>query len=374
MVPHLIGSILICPPIHKSKTTLFELIGPPFHWSPFSLIHPISANPNGPPSHWSPISLVPQLAPTPPPPTPLVPHIIGPFSPAGAPIHKSPPNRLNSLVLHLIGPRMLPFLPCSYWSPISLEPHCNPFYPVLIGPPSHWSPNITLSTLFSLIPHLIGPPIQPWLYSSHWYPISLVPQCNPGYTVLIGPPSHWSPSLTISTLFSLVPHLIDPPMRPWLHSSHWSPISLVPQCDPDYTVLIGPPSHWYPIVTLSTLFSLVPHLVSSTMLPFPPCSHRSPISLVPPIRHWLHKVLIGSPISLVPQCNPGYTALIGPPSHWLPLVTFPTLLSLVPHLIGLISGPKGSVLSTPQILPKYWTHRWRIDINISHGITPIEPS
>ena len=214
------------------------------------------------------------------PPTPisLVPHLIGPFSSAGAPIHKSPPHCLNSLFLHLIGPPMLPFLPCSHWSPISLVPHCNPLYPVLIGPPSHWSPNVTLSTLFSLVPHLIGPPMRPWLHSSHWSPISLVPHCNPFYPVLIGSPSHWSPNVTLSTLFSLVPHLIGPPLWPWLHSSHW-------------------------------------------------CS-----------------------ISLVPQCNPGYTALIGPPSHWLPLVTLPTLLSLVPHLIGPISEPKGSVLSTPQIL------------------------
>ena len=52
----------------------------------------------------------------------------------------------------------------------------------------------------SLVPHLIGPP-------THQSPISLVPQCNPVYIVLIGPPYHWSPSLTLSTLFSLVPPL-----------------------------------------------------------------------------------------------------------------------------------------------------------------------
>ena len=46
------------------------IIGPPSHWSPFSLVTPSSANPNGPPSHWSPISLVP--------------HLIGP------PTHQSP--------------------------------------------------------------------------------------------------------------------------------------------------------------------------------------------------------------------------------------------------------------------------------------------
>ena len=68
------------------------------------------------PFHWFPISLVP--------------HFIG-----------------------LIGP------------PISLVPQSNPFYPVLIGPPSHWSPNVTLVIQFSSVP------------------ISLVPQCNPGYRV-----------------------------------------------------------------------------------------------------------------------------------------------------------------------------------------------
>ena len=156
LVPHLIGPLLIGAPFHKSPTTLFELIGPPSHWSPFSLVHPFSAHPNGPPSHWSPISLVP--------------HPIGPFSPAGPPIHKSPPHCLNSM------------------APFSLVPPCNPFYPVLIGPP-----------------------MRPWLHSSHWSPISLVPPCNPGYRVLIGPPSHWSPNVTLSTLFSLVPHLIGPP-------------------------------------------------------------------------------------------------------------------------------------------------------------------
>ena len=113
----------ISPPIHKSPTTLFELIGPPSHWSPFSLVHPFSANPNGPPSHRSAISLVPQLAPTHRPfhwpPISLVPHPIGPFALAGPPIHKSPPHCLNSM------------------APFSLVPPCNPFYPVLICPPSH---------------------------------------------------------------------------------------------------------------------------------------------------------------------------------------------------------------------------------------------
>ena len=145
LVPHLIGPLLICAPIHKSPTTLFELIGPPSHWSPFSLVHPFSANPNGPPSHWSPISLVPQLAPTHRPfqwsPISLVPHPIGPFSPAGPPIHKSPPHCLNSM------------------APFSLVPPYNPLYPVLIGPPSHRSHNVTLVIQFSLVPHLISPPM-----------------------------------------------------------------------------------------------------------------------------------------------------------------------------------------------------------------------
>ena len=147
----------------------------------------------GPPSHWSPISLVPQLAPTHRPfqwsPISLVPHPIGPFSPAGPPIHKSPPHCLNSM------------------APFSLVTPCNPFYPVLIGPPSHRSHNVTLVIQFSLVPHLISPPNVILVTQ-----FSLVPQCNPGYRVLIGPPSHWSPNVTLSTLFSLVPHLIGPPV------------------------------------------------------------------------------------------------------------------------------------------------------------------
>ena len=107
-------------------------------------------------------------------------------------------------------------------------PQSNPFYPVLIGP------------------HFIGPPLRPWLHSSHWSPISLVSQCDPGYTVLIGPPSHWSPSLTLVIQFSLVPHLIGPPMQPCLYSSHWFTISLVPHSNTSYPVLIGPPSQWSP--------------------------------------------------------------------------------------------------------------------------------
>ena len=41
-----------------------------------------------------------------------------------------------------------------------------------------------------------------------------------------------------------------------------------------------------------------------------------------------------------------------------------------PMADGLFRDPKGR--SYPH--PKYWTHRWRIDINIDHGISPIEPS
>ena len=210
----------------------------------------------GPPSHRFPFSLVPQL-----------------ISP---PSHWSP--QLAPCITHSIGPP-------SHWSPR------------LIGPPSQWPP-------ISLVPHLIGPPMRPWLHSSHWSPISLVPQCNPGYTILISPPSHWSPSRTLSTLFLLVPHLIGPPMRPWLHSSHWS-ISLVPQCDLGYTVLIDSPCHWSPNATQIT-------------------------------------VLIGSPSHWSPQCHPGNSVLTGSPSHWVPgspIATLSTLFSLFPHLTGLPMQP-----------------------------------
>ena len=37
--------------------------------------------------------------------------------------------------------------------------------------------------------------MQPCLYSSHWFPISLVSHSNTSYPVLIGPPSQWSPKL-----------------------------------------------------------------------------------------------------------------------------------------------------------------------------------
>ena len=104
----------------------------------------------------------------------------------------------------------------------SLVPH-------LIGPPSHrspshWSPN-------SLVPQ--------YIIGVHWYPISLVPNITGPLFIphpIIGQ-SQWSP-------ISLVPHLIGSP-------SHWSPNSSVP------------PSHWSPNVTLSALFSLVPHLIGT---------------------------------------------------------------------------------------------------------------
>ena len=37
---------------------------------------------------------------------------------------------------------------------------------------------------------------------------------------------------------------------------------------------------------------------------------------------------------------------------------------------GPFRDPRGRFYPHPQ----YWTHRWRIDINIDHGISPIEPS
>ena len=128
-----------------------------------------------------------------------------------------------------------------------MVPQCNPGYTVLIGPPSHWLPNVILVIHFSLVPHVIGHPMESWLCSSHWSPILLVTQSNPGYTVVIGPQSHWSPNVILVLQFSLVL------------------ISLVTQCNPDYAVLIGPPPHWSPNVTLVLQFSLVPHLISYTM-------------------------------------------------------------------------------------------------------------
>ena len=220
------------------------------HWSPLSLVPHLI----GPLSHWFPIPLVPQLI--------SPPSHCSPISTHASPI---------PFVSHLIGPPRL-IGPPSQWSPISMVPH-------LIGPTSHWSPNATLITQFSLVPHPIGPPMRPWLHSSHWSPIPLVPQCDLGNTVLIGPPSHWSPNVTLNIQFSLiVPHLIGPPMRPWLHSSHWSPNA-----------------------TSVIQFSLVPHLIGPPMLP------------------WFHSYHCSS-ISLVLECDPDYTVLIGSPSHWSPSV------------------------------------------------------
>ena len=126
LVSHLIGPLLIDTPIHKSPTTLLELIGSLYHWSPFSLVHPLSIHPNGPPSHWSPISLVPH---------PISTHV--------SPIPLVPP----------------PWEHSCHWSPISLVPQRYPGYTVRTGPSSHWSLNVNLGTQFSLVPHLIGPPV-----------------------------------------------------------------------------------------------------------------------------------------------------------------------------------------------------------------------
>ena len=247
----------------------------------------------------------------------------------------------------------------AHWSPISLVPHL--IRPLLISPPTHWSPNTLLELIvppshwspISLVPQLIGPPFHS---SPHHRQIPMVPH-------LIGPPSHWFPISLVPQLIS--PHLIGPPI-----STHASPIPLVPHLigPPDSLVphLNGPPSHWTlltgwvptalfelisppsPNVTLSAL-----HLIGPPILHFLPCYHWSSISLVPnvilliqfslvpdligpPMRPWLHSshwspislvpqcdpdytVPIGPLISLVPQCNPGYTVLIGPPSHWSPM-------------------------------------------------------
>ena len=256
------SSIVFAGAHHWSPISLVpHLIDPPSHWSPISLVPHVIGLPNGthappislvphligppdslvprligPPSHWSPISLVPQLAPMHHPfhwsPISLVPHPIGPFSPVGPPIHKSPPHCLNSMAPFSLVPPCNPFS-CSHWSPISLVPQSNPGYTVPIGPPSHWSPSLTLSTLFSLVP-------KPWSHSSHWSPISLVPQCNPGYTVLIGPPSHWLPLITFPTLLSLVPHLIGPFSGP-----QGSVLSTPQILDPIFGVWIGP-TLWVP--------------------------------------------------------------------------------------------------------------------------------
>ena len=178
-----------------------HIIGPPSHWSPISLIPHLI----GPPSHWSPKW------------HPCTTRFIGP------PSHWSP---------RLIGPP-------SHWSPFKslvTPSSANPNGPPstlfeLIGPPSHWSPFISPPILgqSQWFPHLTGPP-------SHWSPISLVPQLAPMHH-----PFHWSP-------ISLVPHPIGPfsPAGPPIHKS--PPHCLNSHCPP-------------PLVTLSTLFSSVPHLI-----------------------------------------------------------------------------------------------------------------
>ena len=63
------------------------------------------------------------------------------------------------------------------------------------APPPHWPPSI------SLVPHLIGCPcpfvrllvgLSPQWTTSHRFPISLFPLCNPGYTTLICRLIKWS--------------------------------------------------------------------------------------------------------------------------------------------------------------------------------------
>ena len=118
---------------------------------------------------------------------------------------------------------------------------CTSLVPHLIGSPSHWSP-------ISLVPHLIDPPI-----STHAPLISLAP-----HLIGLWGAHHWSP-------ISLVPHLIDPHLI--APPSHWSPISLVPQLAPMHhpfnwsPISLVPPTHWSPNVTLVIKFSLVLHLI-----------------------------------------------------------------------------------------------------------------
>ena len=182
----------------------------------------------------------------------------------------------------------------AHWSPISMVPHL--IGPLLIGPPTHWSPNTLLELIgpqshwspISLVPHFIGPPFQS---SPHHRPIPMVPH-------LIGPPSHRFP-------ISLVPQLAHRN-----HPFHWSPISLVP------------PTYWSPI-------SLVPQFISPNYIIW---THWSPFSLVPLFinppnfgqSQWspisLVRYLIGPPIGthappipLVPLSYPPSLRLIGPP-------------------------------------------------------------
>ena len=49
--------------------------------------------------------------------------------------------------------------------------------------------------------------------------------------------------------------------------------------------------------------------------------------------------------------------------------------ALLPNSCGpMVDGPFRDPKGRSYPHPKYWTHRWRIDINIDHGISPIESS
>ena len=126
------------PPILYWSSLVPHLIGPPYHWSPISLVplfirHPIIGQ-----SQWSPISLVPHLI--------------------GSPSHWSP----NSSVPDLIGPPI-----STHASPIQLVPH-------LIGPPDSLVPHLIGPHLIG--PLLIGPPIpkSPNTYWSPFHWISII--------------------------------------------------------------------------------------------------------------------------------------------------------------------------------------------------------
>ena len=181
-----------------------HLIGRLSHWSPNW--HPRITHSIGSPP---PLSLPPSL------------RLIGPPQSHWSLLTGWAPNsEVPTALFEVIGPPTLHFLPCSYW------------------PPSHWYPIVTLSTLFSLVLHPIGPPILPFL-----------------------PCAHWSPDVTLAKQFSLVPRLIGPPNATLVMQFSLVPISLVPQSSPVYpVVLIGSPSHWSPSVILVTQLSLVPHL------------------------------------------------------------------------------------------------------------------
>ena len=50
-------------------------------------------------------------------------------------------------------------------------------------------------------------------------------------------------------------------------------------------------------------------------------------------------------------------------------------MALLPNSCGpMADGPFRDPKGRSYPHPKYWTNRWRIDINIDHGISPIEPS